>query len=188
MYNLVFDGPTVELVEMLLAREQRVSKQQQLIQQWVTHQQTVALLSMTMNIPGPVKNSNVLKQTFENFIQKILHELADTTINHQEFLSLKTGMEAYFVIEIDALTLKKRLIQLEESTSIGRLMDLDVVELLPNQTLQPISRTQLGYAPRTCLICDDIAKNCARSRKHSVEAMQLVIQKIIQAENNSVKN
>ena len=35
-----------------------------------------------------------------------------------------------------------------------------------------ISRRDLGQSPRKCFICDRPAKECARSRRHSVAEMQ----------------
>lgn len=76
------------------------------------------------------------------------------------------------------MELKRTLIAIEEGTVYGRLMDLDVIQVKDNQ-VTPISRTQLGLSPRKCYICSAIAKECSRSRKHSVEDMQKAIADIL---------
>lgn len=56
-----------------------------------------------------------------------------------------------------------------ESTSANRA----------SQPLRPIERTELGEPARTCLICGKPAKECARSRTHSVQDMQDTIAKLM---------
>ncbi len=96
-----------------------------------------------------------------------------------KIISPKTGWEYYMVSTLPAFEFKKRLIAIEESSDLGRLMDLDVLEKVETGLLSPISRTDLGKAPRKCFICSEVAKECGRSRKHSVEQMQEVISQMI---------
>ncbi|WP_204323261.1 citrate lyase holo-[acyl-carrier protein] synthase, partial [Streptococcus pneumoniae] len=62
---------------------------------------------------------------------------------------LETGHEAYFVLPIDARTLKVLMIELEESIPLARLWDLDVFNAKGNL----LSRTDFDLSPRTCLVC-----------------------------------
>ena len=48
----------------------------------------------------------------------------------------------------------------------ARLLDIDVMD--KDGT---VSRKELGLDARKCLICDDDAKVCARSQKHSMEEL-----------------
>ena len=70
------------------------------------------------------------------------------------------------------------MIAIETKISIGRLMDLDVLHLVDGIP-QPISRQELGFSRRQCYICQNDAKVCSRSRKHSVIEMQEAIAKFI---------
>ena len=99
---------------------------------------------------------------------------------HQEDFSLATGMEFYRVLRADALDVKRACSEFEEGHPLGRLLDIDVVEMA-GETPTPISRTALGMPPRRCFICNEEAKVCARSRKHTVLEMQEHIAHMIAA-------
>ncbi len=59
----------------------------------------------------------------------------------------------------------------EENNKIGRLFDADV--LIKGKPA--LSRQELEYSSRRCYLCNRPAKECARSRRHSVEEMQRYI-------------
>jgi len=56
MFNSLFDGAPVDIMQMLDARERRAHTQQQLLEQF----NPCVLVSITLNIPGPVKNSEAI--------------------------------------------------------------------------------------------------------------------------------
>lgn len=85
-----------------------------------------------------------------------------------------TGYEGYLVVKADGYQVKKLMIALEE-TKIGRLYDIDVLE----KENTKISRKDLGFPERKCLLCDNPACQCGRSRKHSIEELRKKIYGII---------
>lgn len=173
MFNPIFNGPSVSLEEMMAAREGRTYRQRSLLEQYAG----TILLSMTMNIPGPVKTSTVLNETFNQMINKIEHILTNDMVFSRK-LEAPTGWEYYLVTHLSSLELKQKLITLEEISPIGRLFDLDVIQMSNNQ-VKPISRSDLGLPPRKCFVCSAVAKECSRSRKHSIEDMQEAISNIL---------
>ncbi|MGT2756820.1 citrate lyase holo-[acyl-carrier protein] synthase [Streptococcus ovuberis] len=175
MCKNIFDGKEVVLAEMLDAREKRAYRQRSLLERFTG----ASLLCATMNIPGPVKRSDVLAEVFERLIKEIEEQLSDKILFCKK-LELETGDEYYLVSTLSPLDLKTVLVAIEDNSAYGRLVDLDVVELT-DQQVTPISRTQLGLSPRTCYVCPAIAKECSRSRKHSVTEMQMAIAKLIRA-------
>ncbi|MBR7927930.1 citrate lyase holo-[acyl-carrier protein] synthase [Aerococcaceae bacterium zg-ZUI334] len=176
LINQVFNGTTVSLLEMLDAREERQVIQQRLI----TKYPQATLLSITLNIPGEVKNSIVLEQFFNQQLNELQSLYQDKVI--EQCVSNKfTGNEAFLVIEMEPLRLKKQLIEFEESQPVRRILDLDVL-YLNNQELTVVSRKDYRLPSRRCLVCEQDAKICGRERKHSVEAIQ---QKIIELLSSS---
>lgn len=181
---------------MLDAREQRALTQRQLL----TANPKATLLSATMNIPGPVKISPMLRDVFE--------EVLDAVHNHPTLRGVQsisklyrekaTGPEYYLLLDLPAKELKTAMIEVEESHHWGRLLDLDVlycdVEQDQNQpdstTLQihDTSRSELNLPSRRCLICEEDAKVCGRSRKHSIEDMQAAITHLIENERENVND
>ena len=181
MFNSLFDGAPVDIMQMLDARERRAHTQQQLLEQL----NPCVLVSITLNIPGPVKNSEVITTVFASVISELDAALASFERFHQEDFSLSTGLEYYRVFSGDALEVKRVVAQFEEGHPLGRLLDIDVVEMA-GETPTPISRTALGMSPRRCFICNEEAKVCARSRKHTVLEMQEHIARLV-AEYTSMK-
>jgi holo-ACP synthase len=86
-----------------------------------------------------------------------------------------TGPEALLVVDAGALELKQAMTRLEEEHALGRLWDLDVID----PRLGAISRKALGVPARRCLLCDEEAHACGRSRSHSLQELQNAIEEII---------
>ena len=151
------------LTEILLARENRVRKQQELLQ---TYQKP--LLCFTMNIPGPVKLDRDISIGFSVGNWLLADALRSTRALHKEEHREITGCEAYYVVDLPARQLKQIALDLEDTHPIGRLFDMDVLDVDGKK----LSREDMGYPRRTCLICDEDAAVCARSRAHGLEQLQ----------------
>ncbi|WP_161980468.1 citrate lyase holo-[acyl-carrier protein] synthase [Streptococcus sp. S784/96/1] len=173
MSKSIFNGPAITLADMMAAREGRSFRQRSLFERYPGE----SLLSATMNIPGPVKTSTVLNKAFDDMIAKIEQELASHVIFAKK-LEAPTGWEYYLVSNLSPLDLKQHVMALEETSPIGRLFDLDVIELSDGH-VHPVSRSDIGLPPRTCYVCSAIAKECSRSRKHSIEEMQEAISNLL---------
>lgn len=155
----------VTLQEMLYAREQRASRQNALLK---TYKGT--LVSFTMNIPGPIKNSPLIRRGFESGIRLLEKWLNAEKIQIlcQEQIHAVTGNEAFYVLSHPPLAVKEITARIEENSPLGRLFDIDVLD----HDGVKVERTQVGLKPRLCLICGQPAAACARSRAHSVEELQ----------------
>lgn len=175
MSSQFFSGSKVNLMDMLTAREQRAATQKELL---AASCQEV-LLSATMNIPGPVKNSPGLEEVFLQVTEKVEDVLADITHSVNLYRNEKTGPEYYLMAPLTKEELKKRMVAIEETHPYGRLVDLDVL-WLENGVLHSISRQDLGEPSRSCLICQENAKACGRARKHTVAEMQAKIIEIVE--------
>lgn len=147
----------VSLQEILLARENRAAKQKELL---ATYQKP--LLCFTMNIPGPEKYSPEISVGFQ-----VGHQLITDTLRghilYKELCRENTGCEGYYIVDLPAAELKQLAVELEETPSIGRLFDMDVLDV----DGQKLSRE----TPRKCLLCDNDAAVCARSRAHGLDAL-----------------
>ena len=174
MSKTVFQGEVVGLEEMMLARETRSFRQLSLLQDY----EGKALLCATMNIPGPIKTSDLLQQAFQSMLALVKEDLLGHILFEQLWLE-KTGYEYYLVSDLPAKELKSKMMTIETSAPLGRLMDLDVLQLVQGLP-SPLSRRDLGASSRSCYICQEDAKACGRSRKHSIEEMQNAISEIIQ--------
>lgn len=151
------------LLEILDAREARVKKQKDLLAQYDR-----PLLCFTMNIPGPEKLDRDVSIGFHLGCWFLDDALKGHKILHKERHIASTGCEAYYVVDMQPRQLKQIALDLEEIDPVGRLYDMDVLTLEG----QKISREEMGYPPRKCLICDQDAMICSSTRAHGLEALQ----------------
>lgn len=150
----------VTLKDLLDSREQRVWHQQELLKKYGG-----ALISVTLNIPGPIKDREEYRKVMDWGMEQLLKELENVAFSEVKYL--KTGAEGYISVQnMDALELKKIAIKHENLEPKSRLLDIDVMTQDGG-----ISRSALGVAPRRCLLCEENAKACARSQKHSMEEL-----------------
>lgn len=159
-------GPEVALTDMLGCRERRVLMQHELLTRY--HK---PLISFSMNIAGPVKNSRLIKKGFELGMENLRLLLSAHHIDilyMTENKDAATGPEMIIVADAEAEKLKKLCCMIEDKDRLGRLFDMDVIACDGSK----VSRTELGLPGRSCLICGGPAADCARSRAHSVPELQ----------------
>ena len=142
---------------MLLARDRRASRQAALLARY-----GCPVISFTMNIAGPVKDSPLIRYAFRSGLRQL--EALPCAQLCREVIFEPTGPEALLVYETqDARLLKAFCMRLESEGEAGRLFDLDVLDA----NGEKLSR-ETG---RTCLVCGGPVSICSRSRAHGLEAI-----------------
>ncbi len=167
-------GTAVNLDELLANKEARVRRQREWLQR-----HSLPLISFSINIPGPTKLTPSALKVFAQGMDAIHAACVQhgCTIVARQLLTQNTGPEAMLVIEgVSALELKKIMIDIESSHALGRLMDLDVIGRDGNI----ISRQGQHMPRRQCLVCDEDAVLCARSRRHSLAQLLAHIDAMVQ--------
>jgi holo-ACP synthase len=163
---------SVELTEVLANKEARVKRQCEWLQR-----HSLPLISFTVNMPGPEKMTVISKRVFLQGVTALEHtcKMQGWTVIDEQILWQKTGPEGIFVIGCDnAMRLKKQMMAIECTHPLGRLMDLDVLDASGHI----ISRQGQQMPRRKCLLCDDDAAVCSRSRKHPLSALVHRIEEI----------
>ena len=157
----------ITLEQMLLARDRRASRQAALLSRYGR-----PVISFTMNIAGPVKDSPLIRYAFRSGLRKL--EALPCAQLCREVIFESTGPEALLVYETqDARLLKAFCIRLESEGEAGRLFDLDVLDA----NGEKLSR-ETG---RTCLVCGGPVSVCSRSRAHGLEAITARTRAILEA-------
>lgn len=152
---------------MLLARDRRASRQAALLSRYGR-----PVISFTMNIAGPVKESPLIRYAFRSGLRQL--EALPCAQLCREVIFEPTGPEALLVYETqDARLLKAFCIRLESEGEAGRLFDLDVLDA----NGEKLSR-ETG---RTCLVCGGPVSVCSRSRAHGLEAITACTGAILEA-------
>lgn len=156
------------LTEILNAREARAARQQALLQKY-----RCPVVCFTMNIAGPVKTSPLIRRAFDAGLSALVCALNPDTIRSQEILHEITGDEAILSVDMEDSALKAICTGIEEATPMGRLFDMDVLNIHG----QKLARSR----ERCCMICGAPGRSCAAGRVHSVASLQEATQRLISA-------
>ncbi|MGD1823548.1 MAG: triphosphoribosyl-dephospho-CoA synthase CitG [Pleomorphochaeta sp.] len=159
--NKYLSNNVVSLNDILALRDNR----QQLINDLIKeYNKTIIILSL--NIVGPIKVFNLSIKTFYEGNSLILDKLnlCNCEILYHHINKSNCGYEGYYVLDVDHKFIKKQLSEIEDTSSLGRLFDIDVIS---NNGLK-ISREDLNLEGRKCILCDNPVFLCSRSRNHSV--------------------
>ncbi len=169
--NQLTDCP-VSLHEMLNRKEARVKQQRE----WL-RRHSRPIVSFTVNMPGPVKMNHASRTVMKaglDAIKEACNASGWKVLGIQKCYE-NTGPEAIFSIDISSATLlKKAMMTIERRHPLGRLMDLDVLDVSGNI----ISRRSVNLPARRCLLCEQDAVICARSRRHDLASLLEKIEEI----------
>jgi len=167
-----FSGEKQSLEDILEARDIRVDYQQYLLNKYKS-----TIVSYKLNIPGPIKYNSLIKDIFDEGLKVLKQKLEESSISkiHEKILYRNSGPEYFAVYTVQENIIKKITTFIEETHSLGRLYDFDVLDAQGNQ----VSRKELGFEPRKCLLCESNAFECGRSRKHEISALTEEIEKMV---------
>lgn len=172
MDEALFSGPAAELEAVLGARDARVARRQDVLSRFGR-----PTITVTPVMPGPVKDCVASRRLQEAAIEAIERYLLDrkrpATLLYAEVG--RAGPEALYAVEADSEQLKRAMIDLETAHPMGRLWDLDVTD----PQIGALSRRSLGLPVRQCIVCDEPAHACARSRAHPLPELLGAIERIL---------
>ena len=162
----------VTLSEVLAAREDRVARQAELLAAY-----GAPLISFTMNIAGPVKDTALIRRAFFagcTMLETDLEQARLPVICRREKLAL-TGCEAYYAVGGDPLAVKRVCAAVEDKTPLGRLFDMDVI----GPDGEKLDRAAVGGGERNCIVCEAPGRGCASRRVHTVAQLQEATRRIM---------
>lgn len=160
----------ITLEQLLKSRDQRWETERHLLEEFPG--QTLVVLTVVM--PGSVKRdarTGVIAHAAVSAITAYLGPRVVLTYKNDA----QTGFEGYWIAKGDALSIKRQMCGIEDSHPLGRLFDIDVIR--PDAT--PISRTDVGFQPRRCLLCEHEARWCMRNHTHTQEEIQQRINEMV---------
>lgn len=158
------------LNKVLESKEERAIFQKELINNY-----QLPLISLTLNLIGGYflyDNWEVLFGKAKNSIEYAFKE----NIIFREIKMGKWGPEGFWVVNLPKETIKIETIKIEDLHALGRLFDIDVIDIHGN----PISRRDFGIEPRKCIICDNSAIECYINKKHKLEELKAKVDEIIE--------
>ena len=158
----------VSLQEVLDARERRAEAQELLLRR---HGKPV--LSFTMNIPGPVKDSRLIRRGFDKGLRLLDAALDEAGIARlsRQITREATGNEFICAVDAPAETVKALCLRIEDGSPMGRLFDMDVIG--------PDGRKLARGEERRCLVCGAAGRGCASRRLHSLEELSAAVTRLL---------
>lgn len=162
------EGKEVVLSDMLACRERRSDIQNAYIQKY--HR---PVISFCMNIPGPIKTNDQIRNAFLSGKETLFLSLKKENISVLDQIEFHdiTGDELLLAADCPAEKLKELTTNIEEKHPFGRLFDMDVIGTDGKKLSRGVYRK--------CLICGCQAQECARSRKHTIAEMQAKIEEML---------
>ena len=182
----------ISLNQLLESRDARAEHQKDLLGKYPGK----SLLCLTVQLPGPEKRNAHSLAIARAGVAAIRQSFQP---DYEELRDLETGYEGYFLVAGDPLDVKRRCCQIEDTHPLGRLMDIDVLANMPtakanyfsqgfakNQfalaNMTPthiISREDIGYEPRKCLLCENEVRYCMRAKTHTTSELLERIKQIL---------
>ncbi|MCI1890532.1 MAG: citrate lyase holo-[acyl-carrier protein] synthase [Schleiferilactobacillus harbinensis] len=159
-------GAAQDIMAVLANKDARVAWQDKLMAEYPED----TILASKLNIPGPIKNNDQLEHLFATGVAQLAQLFPATALKTETTWHKPTGPEAFWVVDMPVAEAKQIAVQFEDDFALGRLFDVDALTATTQE--RPLSRQDLGFAARRCLICGRPAKDCARSRRHSVAELQ----------------
>lgn len=174
--NIFSNGKNQSIIDVLNDKDERLKKQRDLL----FNNQNDILICIKLNIPGPIKHNKAIQQIFTlgtNQLLKLLKQ-SGIVVKQEIYWHKDVGDTGFILLNTnDKNKIKRLTIDLEDYELYGRLFDVDVVYYSDNN-VKSVSRTELNLPVRKCLLCERPAKECARSRKHSVQKLQTKINEL----------
>ena len=170
------NGYDRKLVEILQAKEDRALRQKELLNRYSS-----ALISFALNIPGPDKDTSIYRKVHEEGMKALKREIIEQAgdILHEEINYRAAGQEGFLCVKMDAAVMKAITVKIEEEHPMGRLFDMDVI----NTAGIPVGRMDVGHRERKCLLCDEKAVVCSRSKRHPLNELLQKIHELIEKHN-----
>lgn len=164
----MMEGTEIDLIQMLNCRERRNFIQNELLDKY-----HCPVISFCMNIPGPIKTNQQIREAFlegRGALTAVL-EKASIAVLQSFDIAEPTGDEWIAAVNADAAAVKELTMEIENRHPFGRLFDIDVIGV------DGVKLSRPRY--RKCLICGKQAQECARMRAHSVPQMQEAVMKML---------
>ncbi len=116
-----------------------------------------------MNVAGPEKTSPLIERAAREVVRLIDSKIAAYTVSEKREEYPKSGPVSFFSVSADAKVLKEIMVEIEERHPIGRLLDIDVLDVDGKKLCRPTERG--------CMICGAPGRACAAGRLHPVSEL-----------------
>lgn len=154
------------LEEILLGKEERYSLELKLLGEFKS-----PILCLTVNYPGPDKVNKISKLIFEEALKALVDFRFALTLRGEN----PAGPYLIGVLCEEAMKAKLKAVEIEDRHPLGRLFDIDIIDY----PFKVISRRDLGFTGRRCIVCGGEAERCIIERRHPLREVLTEIERVV---------
>ncbi len=147
------------MMKILEARDKRVEFIENLIPL------NNVIISLRSNYPGTNKDNEATRKVIgymDLYIRENIPVMKFHKLNNGEGLTY-----IYIINSQDAVSIKNKTVEIENTHKLGRLIDIDVYY----KSIKSISRSELNISKRKCFICNKDAFLCIVGKTHDLELL-----------------
>ncbi|MCS7232756.1 MAG: citrate lyase holo-[acyl-carrier protein] synthase [Synergistetes bacterium] len=133
------------------------------------------LLVLTLNYPGVNKINDISRFIFSEALKSI--DIFSFILTIQE--EGPAGFCLIGLLSEDPLQAKLKAVKIEEEHPLGRLFDIDIIDY----PFRILSRRDLGFKVRACILCGREASECIIERRHSLSELLTKIENMVRVYN-----
>ncbi len=154
---------------ILLARERRDEKLHQLLASLTAG----SVIQLSLNIPGPDKRPSGYQGLFRWGQQQLEAAMTLECVLCQEDA---LGPRALYTAHAAPQDIKQNCCQIENSLPAARLLDCDVYAIDGTA----YDRALMALPQRQCLVCEEAARDCMRTKAHSWDQVKERLEELLQ--------
>ncbi|MBV4419022.1 citrate lyase holo-[acyl-carrier protein] synthase [Clostridium tyrobutyricum] len=143
--------------DMMKARQDRIHKQE-----WLIKDYFASLISARVSYPGSHKNDCIAFEIMKE-LGPVLVDKFKNKIMYKNLRVTAEGPILTIIVNEDVNYIKRETVRIEEGSSIGKCMYIDVYDTDGNI----VTRRDIGLKSKNCYICNEDADICARTEKHT---------------------
>ncbi|WP_238916987.1 citrate lyase holo-[acyl-carrier protein] synthase [Clostridium sp. YIM B02555] len=150
--------------KILMAREERYLKKIKISK---NHK---CIIELSLNIPGVPKSGGIWAGVFKVCIRSIQDNIPS------QLLLYNIDIAGYYAVFSSYISLKDTKIKsclIEEQNMWGRLVDIDCFE-----NGVKISREDVGFKERKCILCNNYNSVCIRNHVHNIKELRCEAEKL----------
>lgn len=148
------EGSASPLIYIRKVKDKRIESLNEMFQ--------MPVVALRADLPVSMKGSPE-ERIILSELEKALKRTLGNKLLFEESYESGVTREILFVVRGDAHIYKENAVFTEENHPLGKFSDIDIYEC---QEEFPISRLEMGYAPRECCICGDERVRCSTEKRH----------------------
>ncbi|MBW8382573.1 MAG: citrate lyase holo-[acyl-carrier protein] synthase [Youngiibacter sp.] len=150
----IMEGSASPLIYIRKVKDKRIESLNEMFQ--------LPVVALRADLPQSMKGSPE-EEIILGELEKAVKSTFGNKLLFEESYESGIAREILFVVRGDAHIYKENAVFTEENHPLGRFSDIDIYEC---QEEFPISRLEMGYAPRECCICGDERTKCSTEKRH----------------------